>query len=372
MYEPGGAKLGVVLIALFVSALLLYLVGSIAEVVLLLFISAILGTFFTAFTDLIVRYVRLPRALALPVATITTLVSIVGIGALVLPPVIVQTEGFLSALPELGAKLESLIESISLRYPGLALPQTGGESTLVQRIMGEAAGRMGSSMFPYITKGGKAVIEAFSVLAMAIYFARDPASYREGIIALVPPKARHIARRTLTDLNDTIRAWISGMLLAMVFLAIVTALGLWILGVPYPLAFGVFTGAVAVVPFFGTIISTLLPATFVLATGSVGKALAVVVLGVVIHIVEANVVYPMIFHVRIKLPPAMTILAVLATASVLGWLGLVVAVPLLAALIVVVRHVLVGQIYGDTPAGARVSAVLVPTQEFRQSLGMRR
>ena len=238
--------------------------------------------------------------------------------------------------------------------------------------MGEATGRMGSSVFPYMTKGGKAVIEAFSVLAMAIYFARDPASYREGIIALVPPKARHIARRTLTDLNDTIRAWISGMLLAMVFLAVMTALGLWILGVPYPLAFGVFTGAVAVVPFFGTIISTLLPATFVLATGSLGKAFAVVMLGIVIHIVEANVVYPMIFQVRIKLPPAMTILSVLAAASVLGWLGLVVAVPLLASGIVVVRHVLVGQIYGDTPAGARVSAVLVPTQEFRQSLGMRK
>jgi predicted PurR-regulated permease PerM len=222
-----------------------------------------------------------------------------------------------------------------------------------------------------MTTGGKAVIEAFSVLAMAIYFARDPASYREGLIALVPPKARHIARRTLTDLNDTIRAWISGQLLAMVFLAVMTALGLWILGVPYALAFGVFTGAVAVVPFFGTIISTLLPATFMLASGGPGRAVAVVILGVVIHLVEANVIYPMIFHVRIKLPPALTIVSVLAAAVVLGWLGLLIAVPLLASAMVIIRHVLIGQIYGDTPAGARVSAVLVPTQEYRQSLALR-
>jgi len=371
MQETSGARLGVVLVALFVVALFLYFIGSIAEIVVLLFMAAILGTYFGAFTDTLVRFSRLPRALSLTVATLVTLFAVVGIGALIVPPVIAQTEELLASLPELGRRLEGTIQRLSVRYPGLGLPATGGESTFVERLMGEATGRVGESMFPYITAGGKVVIEMFSVLAMAIYFARDPASYREGLIALVPPRARHIARRTLSDLNDTIRAWIGGQLMAMFFLAAVTAVGLWLLRVPYALAFGVFTGAVALVPFFGTIASTLLPASFVLGSGGWGQAFAVLLLGIFVHLVEANIVYPLIFHVRIKLPPVMTILSVLVAASVLGILGLVVAVPLLATIMVIVRHVLVGQIYGDTPAGARVSAVLVPTQEYRRSLGLR-
>ena len=63
----------------------------------------------------------------------------------------------------------------------------------------------------------------------------------------------------------TLRAWVVGQLLAMAVLAFFTALGLLALGVPYWLAFGIFTGLVAIVPFFGTLVSTLLPALFVVA-----------------------------------------------------------------------------------------------------------
>jgi predicted PurR-regulated permease PerM len=167
------------------------------------------------------------------------------------------------------------------------------------------------------------------------------------------------------DLSNTLKAWVAGQLLAMSFLAVLTALGLWLLRVPYALAFGAFTGAVAVIPFFGTIVSTLLPAMFVLTSGNVGQSVAVVLLGVLVHLVEANIVAPLIFEERIKLPPVLTILSVLVAAKVLGVLGLIVSVPLLASAIVIVRHVLISQIYGDLPAGAAKPAVLVPTQEHR-------
>src|SRR5205809_7702309 len=74
----------------------------------------------------------------------------------------------------------------------------------------------------------------------------------------------------------------------MMVLALLTALGLWVLGVPYWLAFGIFTGLVAVVPFFGTMVSTLLPALFVVGTGDWLRVLAVIVLGVAVHVAEAN------------------------------------------------------------------------------------
>jgi len=198
---------------------------------------------------------------------------------------------------------------------------------------------------------------------MALYLARQPRLYRDGILALVSPKHRPVAARILDDLGATLRAWVVGQLLAMMVLAVLTALGLWVLGVPYWLAFGIFTGLVAVVPFFGTLVSTLLPALFVVGTGDWLRVLAVILLGVAVHVVEANVVVPRIMQRQVSLPPVLTIASVLTMGALIGVVGLVVAVPVLAVTMVVVRHVVQGEIYGD--AEHFEPAVLRTTSEFR-------
>src|SRR5438045_9112656 len=88
----------------------------------------------------------------------------------------------------------------------------------------------------------------------------------------------------------------------MTFLAALTAAGLYILGVPYWLTFGVFTGLVAVVPFFGTLLSTTLPALFVLGSPGGGtRAIYVLLLGVVIHLIEGNLVSPLGMSTKIDM-----------------------------------------------------------------------
>src|SRR5262249_26998243 len=133
-----------------------------------------------------------------------------------------------------------------------------------------------------------AAISVFAVAVMSIYLSLHPALYREWLIALFPPIHRDLVRDLLADLADSLRAYIVGQLLTMTFLGAITALGLFVLDVPFWGVFGIFTGLVAVVPFFGTLLSTTLPALFVL-TGSgyfsfspFGHALLVVALGVVV------------------------------------------------------------------------------------------
>jgi predicted PurR-regulated permease PerM len=127
-------------------------------------------------------------------------------------------------------------------------------------------------------------------------------------------------------------------------LGVFTWIGLWALGVPYPLAFGVFTGVVAIVPFFGTLVSTLLPALFVLGTGGFWMFFSVAMLGVVVHIFEANVVAPMIMERQVHLPPVLSILSVLMMAHLLHVIGLLVAVPVLCTLMVISRRVYVHRV----------------------------
>ena len=107
----------------------------------------------------------------------------------------------------------------------------------------------------------------------------------------------------------------------------------------------------AIVPFFGTLLSTTLPALFVL-TGSgyhgfspFGHALLVVGLGVVVHLIEGNVVSPLVMSKKVDLPPVLTIMSVLVIGQLLGGLGLIVALPTLVALMVIVRRILITRIY---------------------------
>ncbi len=189
-------------------------------------------------------------------------------------------------------------------------------------------------------------IDIFAVGVMALYLAMHPSLYREWLIALFPPVHRELVRDVLGEIASQLRSWIVGQLSAMLILAVLTAIGLYFLDVPYALTFGVFTGVVAVVPFFGTLLSTLLPALFVLALPNGGtRALFVALLGVVIHLLEGNIVAPLITAKRVELPPVLSIMAVLIVGKLLGPVGLIVAVPTLAALMVVVRRILINRVY---------------------------
>jgi predicted PurR-regulated permease PerM len=350
-------------VALFVAALAIWFIVRVVEVLLLVFIAVLCAVYFSGVTDILERRFRLARWLGLAIAVVATLAAVVGIGAVIVPPVLEQTQSLISGLPQTLTNIQNVIagwarEYAVLRDTELANPASG----LVASLINDATNFLRGSILPYVTAGGKLFIEGASVVVMSLYLAVQPRLYRDGILSLLPPRHRPVGARVLDDAGATLRAWVVGQLLAMLVLALLTAIGLWVLGVPYWLAFGIFTGLVAVVPFFGTLVSTLLPALFVVSTGNWVKVLAVILLGVAVHVVEANVVVPRIMERRLALPPVLTIASVLTMGILIGVVGLVVAVPVLAVTMVVLRHVVQGEVYGD--AGHAEPAVLRATGEF--------
>jgi predicted PurR-regulated permease PerM len=329
------------LIATTAIVLLLLFAHSVAKILLLLFISVLFALFLGAAADYLERRFRLPRWAGLPVSLVLTLLAITSVGLLIIPPVLTQTSELISAMPMLLAQWETHLFSLADRYPLLErmLPprEAGGyfDSTL------ERIGLYFAGLFPYVFSGLHVVIDAVSVIVMGIYLALRPATYREGVIALVPVVHRPLARDILDELGTTLRAWIVGQMLAMIFLGVLTWIGLVLLAVPYALAFAVFTGVAVVVPFFGTLVSTLLPALFVLGSAGLLPALLVVLLGVLVHLAEANVVHPLIMQRQVNVPPVLSILSVLIMAELVGAMGLLVAVPVLATVLVLVRRIYV-------------------------------
>lgn len=328
-----------VLIAAIFAGLLLFFVYSVAEVLLLLFIAALFALYLGAVTEFLRRHLKIPRGLGLLVALVLTILGMVGVGWLIVPPVLQQMQDLIAALPGLITLWQANLQAYLARYPAFAaaLPHTEDGGYLGSMLGG--VGGYFAGLFPYLFGGLHVLIDVFSVAVMGIYMTLRPNLYREGMVALAPPVHRELVRDILGELGRTLRAWIVGQIIAMVFLGVLTYIGLLLLDVPYALAFGVFTAVAAIVPFFGTLVSTLLPALFVLPAAGVGHALLVVLLGVVVHLVEANVVVPVILQRQVHLPPVLSILSVLVMAELLGVIGLLVAVPVLATTLVIVRRI---------------------------------
>ena len=340
---------GPLLAATVATVLFLWLLGTVADILLLLFAACLLALYLSAVTDALANRAHVPRGLAFAIALFGTLGAIVTLGALLVPPVVEQTRQLIGVLPDYIKAWQGGLLRITERYPAMkdVLPPS---SEMVGQLVQQLEGTIGG-VLPRVVSLGHMVVSLVSILVMGIYLSVYPNLYREWLIALFPPVHRDLVRDVLRDIGNTLRAWITAQLLAMTILGSLTALGLYILSVPYWLTFGVFTGAVVIIPFFGTLIGTMLPALFVLggtgyaSFGPGGHFILVILLGVLLHIIEGNVVVPLITSKRLEIPPVLSMLAVLIDGRLLGLGGIIVSVPLLAVSLVIVRRVLIHRVY---------------------------
>ncbi|MEO8580815.1 MAG: AI-2E family transporter [Gemmatimonadales bacterium] len=342
---PGRGRVAPVLAGVIITVLLLWMLGATADVFLLLFIAIIISLYLGAVRDLLVERLRVPPRIAFFISVVGSASALLGLFAILLPPVVEQTRGLIVVLPDYISAWETGIDHFIARFPAMRDVWKPGEHPLITAVYDQVASQA-EGLVPKVFSLVHVLIDCFAVAVMSIYLALQPGVYREWLIALFPPIHRDLVRDVLRGLADALRAYIVGQLLTMTLLAALTAAGLYALNVPYWLTFGVFTGLVAVIPFFGTLLSTTLPALFVLGgPGGGTRALYVLLLGVVIHLIEGNLVSPLVMSKKIDMPPVLTITAVLVIGKILGPLGLVVALPTLVSVMVIVRRILINRIY---------------------------
>jgi predicted PurR-regulated permease PerM len=338
-------KFAPILTATVFTVLLLWIAGQVAHVFLLLFLGIMISVYLGALSTGLQRRLRIPPGWSLAAAVLVTLGGLALLFYILVPPLIVQTRELVRVLPTYITGWEAAIDRLVTRVPALASVYEPGQHKLLLALYDQVAGQF-NDVVPKVFGIVEVLISIFSVGVMGLYLAVHPALYREWLIALFPPIHRDLVRDVLTDCADSLRAYIVGLLLAMSFLATLTAVGLTVLHVPYALTFGVFTGLATIVPFFGTLLATALPVLFVIGGPDGGtRAIWVVVIGIVVHLIEGNVVAPLIMSKKVDLPPVLTIVFVLIVGSLLGPLGLLVAVPGLAVIMVIVRRILLTRLY---------------------------
>ena len=206
------------------------------------------------------------------------------------------------------------------------------------------------SLFGYVTGTLTTVLGGVANLVLlvtvAIFLALDAPMYRGGALRLVPLSYRARAGQIADELARALGRWMGGQALDMVLVALVTGLGLWLLGVPLALVLGLIAGLTNIIPVVGPFLSGI-PAVLFALTQGFDLAVYVALLFVVVQQVEGNLLMPLIQRYAADLPPALTVLAILAFGGLFGFAGIVLATPLLLVTIILVKRIYVEDVLGD-------------------------
>lgn len=191
------------------------------------------------------------------------------------------------------------------------------------------------------------------IVFLGIVLAATPRVYANGLLALLPARAVGRGREVIARLYDTLWWWLVGRVLSMTFIGVVTGVGLWLLGVPLAFPLGLLAALLSFIPNLGPILSAV-PAVLLALAQTPRLGLWVVLLYTGVQIVESFVLDPIIDRKTVYLPPALTVVAQLVLAVFAGIVGVALATPLTAALVVLVTMLYVQDVLGrrdiDLPA----------------------
>lgn len=339
------------------------------------FLGVLLGLAVSRAVDFLERF-RLRRGLAAPLVILTGLGLLVGIGALLAPSLRNQTQQLSRELPKLADQADrwlartpakSLLQQPQAPAPqkspappqrasskpqqasskpqageGQPQEQQGGLRTQLGR---ELRGSL-KFLFPIVSSVFGAVGGLVLVIFIAMYVAAAPGLYREGILHLVPHRHRARAEEYVETLGVTLRQWLIARLIAMVLIGAITGGALALLNVKGAAALGLLAGLLEFVPFFGPIVSAV-PALGIALLDSPQKALYVLILYLVVQQLEGNVITPLLLEKRLAIPPILTVVAVASLGVVFGVVGMLIAEPLLAVILVTTKMLYVNDVVGD-------------------------
>ncbi len=185
------------------------------------------------------------------------------------------------------------------------------------------------------------------ILFVGIFIAVDPTLYRDGFARLFPLTRRSRVKEVLDKIGSTLFSWLLGRFMTMAITGSGTATALFALGVPMAGTVGVITGLLTFVPNIGGFLALFLAMLVALPQGlaTVGW---VVVLYAALQLLESNVITPLLQQHQTSIPPALLISVQALMGAIAGFLGLMVATPLLAATLVLVQQVWIEDVLGES------------------------
>jgi len=327
--------------AILLAALLLVLgllFRELATLVLAVLLTIIIAIPLAAGATRLERH-RIPR----PIGALATLLFGIGVLggvlALIIPTFSSEVNKFVNEVPHIVDEFERTVGDIIGKRPA----EVGKNiQHYLQRYTNDPA-----KLISPITSIGISVVGVLGafilILITAYYMAVRPQPLVDGALRLVPPGRRVQTVEIMERLRASWIGWMKGVLIHMFLSGTLLYIGLRIIGLDFALVFAVLTALLVVIPYLGVVIGAIPPTMFAL-TQSPGKALLVLAVYVGVHEIEANLIIPVVMGRVTKLHPAVIAVGVVAVERLFGFVGLIVAVPIITTVVILVEELWVKEI----------------------------
>ncbi|MFA6492588.1 MAG: AI-2E family transporter [Patescibacteria group bacterium] len=297
---------------------------AIREIVVLFFIVLVIVAALGPLVDRMAKYI--PRLLALVFLSIIFLGGLTAIGFLIIPPIVNQIGQLAVNLPYYVNKLGPFYSSVKNTLP------TYQESLL---NLSSQLGQVSTGLYTTTVGFIAGIVGVVTVLVLSFYVLLEQNSLRQFLHQTIPSEHKEKIFDVIRKIGSKMGSWLRGQVALMFIIAIADGIALFFLSVPYALTLAVWGGLVEVVPYIGPWLG-LIPALIIALTISPWKGLFVLIAYLLIQQLEGQFLVPKIMGKAVGLSPVIIILALLSGAKIMGVLGMFIAVPVAAALSVVI------------------------------------
>jgi predicted PurR-regulated permease PerM len=301
------------------------------QALLLVFAGVLVAVTVRAAADLLTRFTKMPQTFARAFVWLLIVGATVAFFMTLANRLAAEVDALRQQIPqavnELQAKLAQYrwAQVVMQTSPAATRPVEAGGQMLAEqapRLLGGLSGALGSM---------------FIVLFIGVYLTFSLSPYERGLIRCVHPHKRAKAQALLDELGRTLRGWLLGQIAAMACVAVLTGIGLVLLGVPLAFALAVIAGLMDFIPNIGPPLSAV-PALLLAFGAGTGKVLWVAGVYFVVQQLENWVIQPLIQRRAADIPPAVLITAQVVGGLLAGLLGLILAAPAAAIGVVLVKR----------------------------------
>ena len=312
------------------------------DVVLLAFIGVLVAILLRAPADWLSRRFGVSEGWALAAVGVIMLALVVGGGTLFGRGVAVEALALVDRIPEIIETFKRELAQTEVGARVLVLAESSGMlSGGDGQFIGRGLGLIGSTF--------GAVANVLIVLFFAVFMAAQPQPYIQGLLFLMPRKRRKRAREVIYEIGSVLRRWLIGQSILAVCVALLTGAGMLLLGAPFAVALAILAGLMEFVPYIGPFVAAV-PAVLVGFAEGPQLALYIALLFLGVQMTESYILAPLIQHRAVHLAPAAILFAQVLMGAVVGALGVAVATPLAAAVMVAVGMLYVEDALGDPSA----------------------
>jgi predicted PurR-regulated permease PerM len=305
------------------------------------------------------------RLIGAAIAFLGLLAAFVAMGLVVIPSVADQARGFATEFPLLYDRLIEQVASFGDRFgldPSLwsydqilnYLNDPENQDTILS-IVFDRLGTLTTGIFEFILVFLLGPVIAFYVLI-------DLPNVQQRLLDMVPERNRAEVAYVGRRLNSAVGGFLRGQLVVAIIVGVMLSVGYWLIDLPFWMLIGMVGGVLNIVPFLGPWVGGILGVAIALTTADFSTAVWAVVVAVVVQQIDNNFVSPSVLRATVRLHPAVTLLVLVLAGAVAGFWGIVIAVPLTAALKIISGYWWRTRILDQSPRDAAESMFIEPPQ----------